>query len=84
MDAYIGEIRYFAFGFAPRGFVPCHGQLLSLYQFQALFALIGTTYGGDGRTTFAIPDLRGKSPLDRDSSESHQCICVSGIFPSRD
>jgi microcystin-dependent protein len=57
----IAEVRIFAGNFAPRGWAFCHGQLLSINQNQALFSLIGTIYGGDGRTTFALPDLRGRS-----------------------
>jgi microcystin-dependent protein len=57
---YIGEIRLVGFNFAPIGWMPCNGSLLPIAQYDALFALIGTTYGGDGQTTFAIPDLRGR------------------------
>src|SRR4051794_13041281 len=60
-EPFIGEIRAFAFNFAPRGWAPCEGQLLPISQNQALFALLGTTYGGDGRSTFALPDLRGRT-----------------------
>lgn len=63
MEQYIGEIRLFGGNFAPRGWAFCHGQLLSISQYDALFTLIGTTYGGDGQTTFALPDLRGRIPL---------------------
>src|SRR5690606_6182442 len=59
-EPFIGEIRPFAFGAAPRGWLPCNGQLLSIQQNQALYSLLGTTYGGDGVTTFALPDLRGR------------------------
>ncbi|MCM3570956.1 phage tail protein [Neobacillus mesonae] len=59
-EPFIGEIRLFAFNFAPVGWAMCNGQLLPIAQNTALFALIGTTYGGDGRTTFALPDLRGR------------------------
>ncbi|MES2056448.1 MAG: tail fiber protein [Pseudomonadota bacterium] len=59
---YLGEIKLCAFNFAPRGFALCNGQLLPINQNQALFSLFGTTYGGDGRTTFALPDLRGRTP----------------------
>ena len=59
-DPFIGEIRLFPYTFAPRGWALCHGQMLSISQNTALFALIGTIYGGDGRTTFALPDLRGR------------------------
>jgi microcystin-dependent protein len=60
---YLGEIRLFGFPFAPRGWAPCSGQLLAINQNQALFALLGTTYGGNGQVTFALPDLRGRLPL---------------------
>jgi len=63
MDPFIGTITLFGFNFAPRGWAKCEGQLLSIAQNQALFSLLGTTYGGDGRTTFALPDLRGRTPL---------------------
>lgn len=63
MDPFIGQIQAFAFPFAPRGWALCQGQLLSIYQNSALFALLGTTYGGDGRTTFALPDLRGRANI---------------------
>jgi microcystin-dependent protein len=58
---YLSEIAIFAFNFAPKGFAFCNGQLLPITQNQALFALIGTTYGGDGITTFALPNLQGAS-----------------------
>ena len=63
MEPMIAEIRMFAGNFAPRGWAFCDGQLLPIAQNQALFALIGTIYGGDGRTTFALPDLRGRAPI---------------------
>ena len=62
-EEYIGEIRMFAGNFAPRNWAYCNGQLLSIAENTALFAIIGTTYGGDGRTNFALPDLRGRVPL---------------------
>lgn len=63
MDTFIGNIQMFGFNFAPRGWAQCNGQLLPISQNQALFSLIGTFYGGDGRTTFALPDLRGRVPM---------------------
>ena len=60
---YIGEIRWVAFNFAPGGWAFCDGQLLAISSYTALFSLLGTTYGGDGRVTFGLPDLRGRSPL---------------------
>lgn len=59
----MGEIRLFAFGTIPRGWAPCEGQLLDINTHQALFSIFGTTYGGDGRTTFKLPDLRGRAPV---------------------
>ena len=63
MDPYIGQITLVAFNFAPVGWAFCNGQLLPIDQNTALFQLIGTTYGGDGQTTFALPDLRSRIPL---------------------
>jgi len=60
---YLGEIRLFSYNFAPAGWADCDGQLLAIAQNEALFALLGTTYGGDGQTTFGLPDLRGRVPL---------------------
>jgi microcystin-dependent protein len=60
---FIGEIRMFAGNFAPVGWMLCQGQLLSIAENEALFTLIGTTYGGDGQSTFALPDLQGRVPL---------------------
>ena len=63
MDGYYAEIRMFAGNYAPRGWMFCHGQLLPIEPNQALFAIIGTFYGGDGDTNFALPDLRGRVPM---------------------
>ena len=63
VETFLGEIRMFAGNFAPYGWAFCQGQLLPIAQNQALFSLLGTTYGGDGRTTFALPDLRGRVPV---------------------
>ncbi len=60
---YLAEIRLTSFSYAPKGWALCDGQLLPINQNQALFALLGTTYGGDGRTNFALPDLRGRAPM---------------------
>ncbi len=59
-EAFLGEIKMFAGNFAPRSWALCDGQLLSISQNSALFSILGTTYGGDGRTTFALPDMRGR------------------------
>ena len=63
VETFLGEIRMFAGNFAPTGWAFCQGQLLPIAQNTALFSLLGTTYGGDGRTTFALPDLRGRVPV---------------------
>ena len=63
MEPFVGQICLFGFDFAPRGWMLCNGQLLPINQYQALFALLGTTYGGNGTTTFALPDLRGRAAL---------------------
>ena len=62
-DQFVGEIRLFASNFAPNGWAKCEGQILSISQNTALFSLLGTTYGGDGRTTFALPDLRDRMAI---------------------
>src|SRR6202023_485335 len=62
-EPFLSEIRIMSFGFAPKGWALCDGQLLPINQNQALFSLLGTTYGGDGRVNFALPDLRGRAPM---------------------
>jgi len=62
-EPFVGEIRMFAGNFAPRGWAFCNGQLLAVSQNDALFSLLGTIYGGDGRTTFGLPDMRGRLPV---------------------
>ena len=79
MEPFIGQIELFAFNFAPRAWSTCEGQLLPINQNAALFALLGTTFGGDGQTTFALPDLRGKAPGDGLA----YYIAIQGVFPSR-
>jgi len=66
-EPFLGEIRITSFSFAPQGWAVCNGQLLPINQNQALFALLGTQYGGDGRTTFALPDMRGRAALHADT-----------------
>ncbi|WNJ17016.1 tail fiber protein [Pontibacter sp. G13] len=63
MEQYLAEIRMFAGNFAPQGWALCQGQLLQIASFQALYSLLGTQYGGDGRTTFGLPDLRSRFPI---------------------
>jgi microcystin-dependent protein len=62
-EPFIAEIKIVGFNFAPRGWALCDGQILPINQNQSLYSLLGTTYGGDGRTSFALPDLRGRSPI---------------------
>jgi microcystin-dependent protein len=62
-EPFLSEVRIFSFSFAPRGWAQCNGQLLPINQNQALFALLGTTYGGNGQTNFALPDFRGRVPI---------------------
>ncbi len=63
-DAYIGEIRVFGFNFAPVGWMQCNGQTLAISQYSALFSIIGTYYGGNGQTTFQLPNFQGNAPMD--------------------
>ena len=67
-EPFLAEIRMFGFNFAPRGWAWCDGQILPIDQNQSLYSLLGTTYGGDGRTDFALPDLRGRVPVHVGSS----------------
>jgi microcystin-dependent protein len=93
-EPFIGEIKMFAGNFAPRGYAMCNGQLLAISQNTALFSILGTTYGGNGQTTFALPDLRGRVPMhegqgpgltNRDLGESAgaetQTLTVSELAP---
>lgn len=79
MDPILGTIQLFAFNFVPRGWMLCDGTTLPIGQYSAVFALLGTTYGGNGQTTFALPNLKGKEPL----PGSVLCICMEGVFPQR-
>ena len=63
MESYVGQIMLFAFAYPPEGWAVCNGQLLSIAEYDTLYSLIGTTYGGDGQSTFAVPDLRGRLPI---------------------
>ena len=67
-EPFLAEIRIFGFNFPPRGWATCDGQTLPINQNQSLYSLLGTTYGGDGRTDFALPDLRGRHPVHRAGS----------------
>jgi microcystin-dependent protein len=67
-DPFVAEIRPFGFNFAPKGWAQCNGQLLPISQNTALFSLLGTTYGGDGKSTFALPNLQGSAPMNQGQS----------------
>lgn len=69
-EPFLAEIRIFSFNFPPRGWAACNGQILPINQNQALFSLLGTTYGGDGRVNFALPDLRGRTPIHEGNSHT--------------
>ena len=79
-DCYLGEVRAFPFGFVPRGWTPCQGQLLRVDENPALAGLLGATYGGDGKSTFALPTL---DPLPAERGTLQYCIAVQGYFPPR-
>jgi len=70
-EPFLSEIRIMSFGFPPKGWALCDGQLLPINQNQALFSLLGTTYGGDGRVNFALPDLRSRTPIHMGGSGGH-------------
>lgn len=74
MDPFVGEIRLFPFGFTPTGWAACEGQLLQIQTNNALFSLLGTQFGGDGRTTFGLPDLRGRTPLASNATTYRQGV----------
>jgi microcystin-dependent protein len=69
-EPFLGEIRIMSFGILPKGWADCNGQFLPINQNQALFSLLGTTYGGNGQTTFALPNLQGRVPIHSDSAHS--------------
>jgi len=79
-ETYLGEVSIFAGNYAPRGYAFCQGQLLSIADNTALFSIVGTTYGGDGRTTFALPDLRN---AEKWLNGARYIIAVQGVYPSR-
>lgn len=79
MEPLLGQIQLLPYGFAPEGWAICDGQFLSIAQNSALFSLLGTQYGGDGKTTFALPNLTGKAP----DPNMQYCIALQGVYPSR-
>ncbi len=89
-EAYLGDIKLTGVGFSQRGWLHCEGQTMSIAENSALFSLLGTTYGGDGRTTFKLPNLkkaeavlRKAAGVKEDSAFLRYMICTSGVFPSR-
>ena len=81
-EPFLGEIRMFGGDFAPRGWAHCHGQLLPIADHAPLYSLIGTTYGGDGVETFALPDLRDDT-APRTQLPLTYIIALAGVYPSR-
>jgi microcystin-dependent protein len=79
MESFIGQICLFPFNFAPTNWMPCTGQLVPISQNQALFSLLGTNFGGDGMTTFGLPNLQGKAP----APNLQYFIATNGVYPSR-
>ncbi len=79
METILGEIELFPFTFVPRGWLLCNGQLLPIAQYQALYSLLRNSYGGDGRTTFALPNLLGTEPI----PNTKFCIAVEGYYPTQ-
>lgn len=78
---FLGEIDIFAFNFCPTGWLPTNGQILPINQYQALFSLLGTAYGGDGNTTFALPKW---GPINSGNGAAYTaCIAITGVFPQR-
>jgi microcystin-dependent protein len=75
-DPFVAEIRIFPFNFAPKGWAFCDGQILPLSQNTALFSLLGTTYGGDGKSTFALPDLQGTVPIHVGANQPGPGLCL--------
>lgn len=81
MEPNLGDIELFAFDFAPIGWMSCEGQTLSISSYSALYSVIGTKFGGNGATTFCLPDLRNALPMQ--GMGMHYCIAVQGTYPSR-
>lgn len=79
MDPLIGQIQLFAFNYVPENWVLCDGRTFLIGEYQALFSLLRTSYGGDGQTDFALPNMVGMEPI----PGTRYCICVQGLFPTR-
>jgi microcystin-dependent protein len=85
MEPYLGSLLLVPYNFAPRGWAFCQGQIMPISQNTALFSLIGTTYGGDGVTNFALPNLTGdKAMTDASGAALNWIIALAGVYPSRD
>ncbi|MGC6173822.1 phage tail protein [Lacrimispora sp. 38-1] len=82
MDPYIGQIQLFPYNFEPRGWVLCDGRTMQIMQNQALYSLIGVTFGGNGTTEFKIPDLRDANPL-AVTNQMKYYIAIEGLYPMR-
>lgn len=80
MEPFLGQIQLLPYNFAPQYWAFCEGQILQIHDNSGLYSLIGTTFGGDGQTTFALPNLKGKEPV----PGLRYCIALRGIFPNRD
>jgi microcystin-dependent protein len=78
MNPFLGQILLLPYTFTPKGWAPCQGQLLPINQNQALFSLLGTNFGGDGKQTFALPNLQGKEP----AANLRYFIATEGVYPS--
>lgn len=84
MDPILGQIQLFVFGFAPQGWAPCNGQTLQIMQNQSLYSLLGATYGGNGSTTFCLPDLNGANKASlRTDGFLYYYIATQGYYPTR-
>ncbi len=79
MDYFLGQIVLFPYGFAPMGWLVCNGQVLNVMQYQAVFSLIGNKFGGNGSTTFCVPNLQGAEPV----PGMGYYICMQGLYPVR-
>ena len=82
-EPYLGDIIMTAIFFAPRGWMFCRGQILPIEDNQALYSILGTTYGGDGRTTFALPDLKDEGKLPNSNANVQYIIATQGDYPPR-
>jgi len=77
MDSFIGTIQLFPYSYAPKGWMRCEGQLMKITEYSALYSLLGTRFGGDGTTTFGLPNMKGKEPV----PDVSYCIATEGIYP---